>query len=191
MENQEIKEIRETKAELRRQIKEKKRQLTKDEMLENSQIIIEKLMSQPEYQTSSRLYAYVSYNQEVSTHTLIEMALQDGKTVLVPKVYGDVMKYHEIHSMQELKPGAYGILEPECEEPDYVHEGLLLLPGLAFDYNRHRMGYGGGFYDKYLSEYPNHTKIALAYDFQLLRTIPEEEHDIPADMIITEQHIIR
>lgn len=188
MENQHPKQ---TKQSLRNRIKEMKRSMPEKEIDEKSNKILEKLISIPEYEISERIYAYVSYNQEVSTAGFIKKAISDGKCVLVPKVYGDIMRYHIIKSFDELKPGAYGILEPDNDMTDDVYEGFMLLPGLAFDEKKHRMGYGGGFYDKYLSGHKKHFKAALAYDFQVFDSIPAEEYDVPADIIVTEERIIR
>lgn len=180
-----------TKKTLRNRIKGMKLSMSKEEIDDKSNKITERLISMSEYENAKRIYAYVSYNQEVSTAGFIRKAIADGKCVLVPRVYGDIMKYHVIKSLNELKPGAYGILEPDNDITDDVFEGFMLLPGLAFDEKKHRMGYGGGFYDKYLSEHKNHFKVALAYDFQVFDNIPAEEFDVPADVIVTEDRVIR
>lgn len=180
------------KKELRRIIKEMKNNLELEEIVYKSNEIIKKLIESEEYKKSNKIYVYVNYNQEVITADLIEKALADKKEVLVPKVYGEVMKFHKIKAMSELAPGAYGILEPVNDDIDEQPYGLMLLPGLAFDKKGNRMGYGGGFYDKYLEANKNFIKVALAYDFQLLDiTLPHEEHDIGFDVIITEQRSIR
>lgn len=178
-----------TKTRIRKQIRNQKKELSTEEITKRSHDITTRLVELSEYKAASRIYAYVSYNQEVSTFEFMEQVLKDGKTLLVPRVYGEIMRYHEISDFAELKPGAYGILEPDNNRIDAVGQGFMLLPGLAFDKMGHRIGYGGGFYDKYLKDHPGHYKTALAYEFQLLEEIPWEEHDIPVDCVITEKNI--
>lgn len=179
-----------TKKELRGRIREKRRSMTAGEIAVKSRVIMEKLFSMPQYQKASRIYAYVSHNQEVSTLEFMEQVLREGKVLLVPKVHGDIMKYYEITSLSQLSPGAYGIYEPDTRMPDTVSRGFMLLPGLAFDKEGYRLGYGGGFYDKYLSANQGHFKVGLAYDFQVVERLPRELHDIAADAIVTEGRII-
>ncbi len=174
------------KTEVRRLVKNKKKALSKEEIEQRSRHIISKIFGLDEYQNACRIYAYVSYNQEVSTFQFMRQVLAEGKTLLVPKVHKDVMRFHEISDLDELRPGAYGILEPDNEKLDTVSQGFMLLPGLAFDKEGHRLGYGGGFYDKYLNENPCHYKAALAYDFQVFEEIPFEAYDIPVDCLVTE-----
>lgn len=175
-----------TKTEIRTIVRNNKKALTKEEIERRSHKLFQKIVELPEYRQSTRVYSYVSYNQEVSTFEFMRRVLSDKKTLLVPKVYGDIMRYHEILDLNELKPGAYGILEPDTNRPDSVFEGFMLLPGLAFDKKGHRIGYGGGFYDKYLSEHPAYFKAAPAYDFQVFDEIPFEKYDILIDRVIAE-----
>lgn len=178
-----------SKTEVRRFVKNKKRELSTEEIAQRSRRIVRKIFRLDEYQNACRIYAYVSYNQEVSTFEFMRQVLADGKTLLVPKVYEDVMRFHEISDLDELRPGAYGIMEPDNEKFDTVGQGFMLLPGLAFDRKGHRLGYGGGFYDKYLNENPCHHKTALAYDFQVFEEIPFEAYDIPVDCLVTEGNL--
>ena len=107
--------------------------------------LAEKLFAHPAYQRAEALYGYLSYNQEVRTAAILERAQQDGKRVAVPKVYGDTMKFLWLDDLGAVAPGAYGIPEPVADGP--VAEdpaALVLMPGLAFDREGHRMGYGGG-----------------------------------------------
>lgn len=186
MENQAVKD----KTSLRKYIKDKKKSMSEDEIASYSSQITTRLIALKEYKEVQRIYAYASYNQEVRTRQLIEYAIADGKLVLVPKVYGDIMKFHYIDSYDELVCGAYGIPEPDNDRIDEVNKGFMLLPGLCFDKNHHRMGYGGGFYDKYLSENTQFFKVAAAYDFQVMDSIPYEEYDIPVDKIVTPARVL-
>ena len=181
-----------TKKEIRTYIKTMKSAMTKEEILQKSACIQQCLMEQEVYCQAKNIYIYVNYNQEVMTSDIIEASLQAGKNVYVPKVHGDVMKFHRITSVKDdLAQGQYGILEPITDCIDDSRDGLLIMPGLAFDRDFHRIGYGGGFYDKYLSLPNSHSKVALAYDFQILDTICSEKSDKEVDMIITEKEVIK
>lgn len=175
------------KGAVRKQVREQKKQLSREEIDLRSRRILDNLYLMDIYKDAQRIYVYVNYNQEVNTSFLIDKALNDGKTVLVPKVLGDEMVFYRITSRQELDSGAYGIPEPKegCIMDD-MYEGLMILPGLAFDKKHHRIGYGGGFYDRYLTEHPDFMKLALCYDFQVFDVIETEEFDVPVDVIITE-----
>ena len=115
----------------------------------------------------------------------VRQALLDGKAVAVPKVYGDEMKFILLSDLDAVAKGYAGIPEPIADGPEAADpEALVLMPGLVFDPQGHRIGYGGGFYDKFLSREPNHPTLALCYDFQMLPHLDTEEHDIPVDTVL-------
>jgi len=125
------------------------------------------------------------YNQEVRTVPILEQALADGKRVAVPKVYGDEMRFIYMTDLTKVAKSAFGIPEPVADGPVADDPtALVLMPGLAFDREGHRIGYGGGFYDKFLAQEPNHPTIALCYDFQMVENLPTEEFDIPVDCVL-------
>lgn len=169
----------------------KKRFLLKQEEKENfDTLIFNKLINSKEYIDSKHIFTYVSFNSEVDTHRVIQYALEDNKCVYVPKVISKEkgMKAVHIKSVNELKKGLYGILEPVSLEfaVDEQVIDLVVTPGIAFDISGGRVGYGGGFYDKFLKKLrPNAAKIALAYDFQVMDKVPTEIHDVFVDRIIT------
>jgi 5-formyltetrahydrofolate cyclo-ligase len=137
------------------------------------------------YKDASVIYGYLPYNQEVRTTAILAQALRDGKRVAVPKVYGDTMRFIYLDDLSKVETGYSGIPEPVEDGPVAENENaLVLMPGLAFDKNGNRMGYGGGFYDKFLAEEPNHPTVALCYGFQMVDTIPSEEYDIPVDYVL-------
>ena len=181
-----------TKKEIRKYIKNIKSSMNSPEIFEKSFLIQHLLMEQEEYKKEKNIYIYVNYNQEVITTDIIKKSLESGKNVYVPKIHGDVIKFHQILSFEDdLTPGSFGILEPTNNMSDDLRDGLLIMPGLAFDMEFHRIGYGGGFYDKYL-ELPNsHIKLALAYDFQMFDLIATDEFDMKVDVIITQDLVIR
>ena len=181
-----------TKKEIRKYIKNIKSLMDSQEVMEKSNRIQNLLMEQEEYKKAESIYIYVNYNQEVITTDIIKKSLSFGKNVYVPKIQKDVIKFHQIRSFEEdLALGSYGILEPTIELPDDLRDGLLIMPGLAFDMEFHRIGYGGGFYDKYLSLPNSHIKLALAYDFQILDAIATDEFDMKVDIIITQDLVIK
>ena len=116
---------------------------------------------------------------------LLEQVLRDGKRVAVPKCYGDEMRFIYMTDLSAVEKGYAGIPEPVTDEPVADDEtALVLMPGMAFDEAGHRIGYGGGFYDKFLAKEPNHPTLALCYDFQVLPHLETEEFDIPVDTVI-------
>ena len=119
------------------------------------------------------------------TVPILEKALADGKRVAVPKVYGDEMKFIYLPDLTRVETGFSGIPEPVADGPvGDDPTALVLMPGMAFTEDGQRIGYGGGFYDKFLSAEPTHPTVALCYDFQLVESLPTEEFDIPVDCVI-------
>ncbi len=173
------------KKELRRSIRERKRAMTEEEIVSRSQALGQLFCASEAYQNAKTIYGYLPYNQEVRTVPMLEQALKDGKQVAVPKVYGDEMKFLYITDLRQVEKGYAGIPEPIADEPVAGDKtALVLMPGLAFDPQGHRIGYGGGFYDKFLAAEPEHPTLALCYEFQMLPELKTEEHDIPVDYVI-------
>lgn len=174
------------KRELRQQILKQRSQLNEVEVSYKSDLIAKKVINQLEFITASTIYIYIDYRQEVSTQSIIETAWQLNKTVAVPKIIEGEMKFYKIDSFDELVPGTFGILEPTSNKCVIKNEGLMIMPGVAFDSSCHRIGYGKGFYDRYLNMYPQLDTIALAFDLQIIEEIEVEAHDICPQYIITE-----
>ena len=173
------------KKELRRSIRERKRAMTEEEIVSRSEKLGVLFAQSEAYKNAKTIYGYLSYNQEVRTVPMLEQALKDGKKVAVPKVYGDEMKFLYLDDLTKVSKGYAGIPEPIADGPVADDEtALVLMPGLAFDPQGHRIGYGGGFYDKFLAAEPNHPTLALCYEFQLLPELDTEEHDIPVDTVL-------
>ena len=172
---------------LRRAIGAKKSALSEAEILERSEILAQRLFETEQYRQAGALYAYLSFNQEVRTAPIIERAWADGKRVAVPKVVGKDMVFIWLTGFDQLAEGYYGIPEPVADGP-VADDGtaLILMPGLAFDPEGHRVGYGGGFYDRYLEKEPSHPLVALCFDFQMLDHLDVEAHDVPVDLVITD-----
>lgn len=160
-------------------------------------VMIRTLTALDDYKRAKRVAVYVSWNSEVNTHPLIEQALNDGKRVAVPYCVPKTrdMKMLEITRFpDDLKPGTMGILEPDpavCPEMAPEAIDLIIVPGVGFTERGERLGYGGGFYDRYLPKLKaTAAQIALAPEFQILDTLPVEAHDQRVPTIITERRII-
>ena len=170
---------------LRKQIREKKRAMTPEEITAASEKLTANFLATDLYRQAKTIYGYLPYNQEVRTVPILEQALADGKRVAVPKVYGDEMKFIYLPDLTQVAKGYSGIPEPIADDPvGDDPTALVLMPGLAFDKEGHRIGYGGGFYDKFLALEPNHPTVALCYAFQLLRELPVEDFDVPVDLVL-------
>ena len=173
------------KSALRREIREKKKAMSLSEIEERSARLGELFAQTDAYRQAKSLYGYMPYNQEVRTIPILERAIRDGKRVAVPKVYGDTMKFIYLDDLTQVANSDMGIPEPIADEPVADDKtALVLMPGLAFDEAGHRIGYGGGFYDKFLTAEPDHPTVALCYDFQMYAHLDTEEFDIPVDMVI-------
>ena len=173
------------KKEMRRMIREKKRAMTPAEIEEKSRKLGELFLASEQYREAKSVYGYLPYNQEVRTVPMLEQALRDGKRVAVPKCYGDEMRFIYMTDLSQVEKGYAGIPEPVADEPVADDEtALVLMPGMAFDPQGHRIGYGGGFYDKFLAAEPGHPTLALCYDFQVLPLLETEEFDIPVDRVL-------
>ena len=170
---------------LRKKIREQKRAMTPEMIESASEKLVQMFLETELYRQAKTVYGYLPYNQEVRTVPILEQALADGKKVAVPKVYGDEMKFIYLTDLTQVAQGYAGIPEPIAGGPvGDDPTALVLMPGMAFDKEGHRIGYGGGFYDKFLAEEPEHPTVALCYDFQMVRQLPTEEFDIPVDCVL-------
>ncbi len=147
------------------------------------------------YQTTELLLFYVSYRSEADTLQLLKKALEAGRKVAVPRVVGTDMVFYRITDFSQLIEGYKGILEPDKEQTEAITDlpecTLLFVPGCAFDERGGRMGYGGGFYDRFMEAYPDVLRVALAYEEQLVEDVPKEVHDKLVDVIVTEKRIVQ
>ena len=170
---------------LRAEIRAKKRAMTAQEIEEKSAALAKAFYETAEYKNAKTIYGYLPYNQEVRTTQMLAHALADGKQVAVPKVYGDEMKFILLSDLSQVAKGYAGIPEPIADGPVAADPtALVLMPGLAFDPEGNRLGYGGGFYDKFLAAEPDHPTLALCYDFQMLPHLDTESYDIPVDRVL-------
>ena len=161
------------KKELRAQIRAKKRAMTPAQIEVASGRLAELLFAHPAYRAAKSLYGYLSYNQEVRTAKILQQAQKDGKRVAVPKVFGDEMRFLWLDDLSAVTP----VADDET--------ALVLMPGLAFDPDGHRCGYGGGFYDKYLAAHRQHVTLALCDDFQMFAHLDVDDYDIPVQYVLS------
>ena len=173
------------KKELRRQIREQKRAMTEEQIVTASARLGEMFLDCPQYKAAKTIYGYLPYNQEVRTVPMLEQAMKDGKRVAVPKCYGEEMRFIYMDDLSKVEKGYAGIPEPVEDGPVADDEtALVLMPGLAFDPEGRRIGYGGGFYDRFLAKEPEYPTLALCYAFQMLPKLETEEFDIPVDTVL-------
>ena len=172
------------KKELRAQVRAQKRAMTEEQIVSKSQALAEQFFRTEAYRNAKSIYGYLPYNQEVRTVPMLEQALRDGKRVAVPKCYGDEMRFIWMEDLNRVEKGYAGIPEPIEDGPIADDPtALVLMPGMAFDPQGHRIGYGGGFYDKFLAG-GAHPTLALCYDFQVFESLETDEFDIPVDLVL-------
>ncbi|MBZ4688351.1 MAG: 5-formyltetrahydrofolate cyclo-ligase [Clostridia bacterium] len=183
------------KNKLREKIKKQRMEMSKEGIVKKSENIKKTLLTLSQFQDANLIMSYIHFRNEVETGKIMTTALQMGKRVVVPVCEVKTKKLipAEIKSYPEdLQCGAYGIMEP-CEikpvRPEEID--LVLVPGVAFDVNGNRLGYGAGYYDRFLARLRSDaTTIALAFEMQILDNVFPEEHDVPMDYIITEERLI-
>ena len=173
------------KKEMRAIIRSQKRAMTEEQIVSASRNLGVLFRQSELYQNAKSIYGYLPYNQEVRTVEMLQQAIADGKRVAVPKCYGSEMRFIWMDDLSQVAPGYANIPEPVADGPIADDEAaLVLMPGLAFDPQGHRIGYGGGFYDRFLADEPDHPTLALCYDFQMVESLPTEEYDIPVDCVL-------
>lgn len=184
--------LKTAKQEVRKQMKAQRRRLSSSYRAEADKRILANLEAEEVYQKCRTLFSYVSFGEEPETRTLILHALRAGKKVSVPHCQNDGrMEAFEITGLQDLKEGFHGILEPgsHCvrREPDYFD--LCVIPCVACMREGVRLGYGGGYYDRYLPK-TRGFRVLLCHEKQVCQDLPTERHDCLMDMIITENQVI-
>ena len=183
------------KQELRQTITSLRRKQSDKEGL--SARIVARLAALPAFQTAARLCIYVDVRDEVRTRAAIADLLRRGREVCVPFCDGPRLRLIMLRDLSELNAGRYGILEPaEGLQHDPTRQtpadqvSLFIVPGVAFDEYRNRLGHGHGFYDRLLGEAPNSFKVGLAFECQVVANLPVEQHDVPLDVVVTPERTI-
>lgn len=184
---------------LRKRILTERKNINVVEKEEMDNKILDKFYKSEYYRKSKKIFIYISYDSEINTKGIINKALKDNKKIYVPRTEFKtrLMDAVEITSLDNLVESEYGILEPSIKQP-HINPNeidLIVVPGVAFDKQGGRMGYGAGFYDRYFKKINEDnmkkiTKLALAYDFQIIEKVPMDEQDIPVNCVITENEVM-
>jgi 5-formyltetrahydrofolate cyclo-ligase len=182
------------KSSIRRLMLARRRSLSQEEFHSASLSIQHIFLETEEYLHARGIVVYASIHKEVDTEEIVRTALESGKKVAFPAVVHHGLVFREVTEISLMKRGAFGIMEPcqtgrsfELDEAD-----IFVLPGIAFDLNGHRIGYGKGYYDKTLHRLEGQGRlVGLCYDFQLVDRIAGEPHDVKMDVIISEKRIVR
>ncbi len=176
---------------LRQRFSVARKKLDSDGVRKNGEKILEKLFLLKEFQSAKSIATFVDFENEPPTKPVIEKALEMGKTVLVPRTNSNekTLSFHAIQKLSELKPNKRGILEPSIEKTELKpHEiDLVLVPGLVFDENGHRLGSGQGYFDRVLPKMKKAFRIGLAFEEFVIAKLPAEAHDAKMDALITEK----
>ncbi len=177
--------ITEEKKQLRKTIKEIKKNFSELEKKKQSKIIFNKIEQLAAFKKAAVVLLYWSMDDEVFTHDFIDKWWKQ-KTILLPSVAGDVLNLKKYSGFRSMKKGEmFGILEPTSDDfTDTDKIDLIIVPGVAFDKNNNRMGRGRGYYDKLLSQ-TKAVKVGVCFDFQLFDVVPVEKHDLPMNMVIS------
>ena len=159
-----------------------------------SKMIMDSLIQHESFVSAKDLLIYVGYQSEVDTRNIIRFAMQNGKRVFCPKVLRPgYMEFYPIKALSDLIPGFKGIPEPfithKCYLPKEEDQLLMVMPLVGFDESKNRIGYGAGFYDRYLERFPFIPTISLGYECQKWDHLPAEATDIKPNFLITEKQI--
>ena len=175
------------KSELRKQVLQEMKVLPREQKQFIDQTLTERLLHHPFYQEAKVIASYLSFPHEFQTQELIEQALRDGKKVLIPKTYPKGRMDFVIYDPQKLVKTSFGLLEPQGDlgVVDASQIDLVHVPGLAFTMEGYRIGYGGGYYDRYLEQFSGHT-LSTVYHYQVQDFIPEN-HDIPVQEVLIDE----
>ena len=175
------------KSELRKQVLQEMKALPREQKQFIDQALTERLLQHPFYQEAKVIATYISFPHEFQTQELIEQALKDGKKVLIPKTYSKGRMDSVVYDPQQLVKTSFGLLEPQgdLEVVDASQIDLIHVPGLAFTTEGYRIGYGGGYYDRYLEHFSGHT-LSTVYPCQIQDFSPEN-HDIPVQEVLIDE----
>jgi len=186
----------EKKEDIRRRILKFRREQPEEERKRRTDRIAETVMACRWFLNARDIYCYIDFDGEVGTRKIIEEAWRLRKNVWVPRISGMEMDFYNIMSFDGLEKNTFGILEPHKECPHKTEclpeemKGLVIVPGVAFDEKRNRIGYGKGYYDRYLAAHPKLHTVAVAFELQIVERIEAEEQDVRLDMLVTERRVL-
>lgn len=184
------------KQEIRAEYKKKRRAIPPEVKAERDRKIFDFVLQMPAYQKAQALFCYVSLPDEVDTIPLLLDALSKGKQVCVPVSLPETctVDFYEIHSLDDLRPGTYGVLEPDplrCKKiTSFSRNSICIVPGLVFDEEGFRLGYGKGYYDRFLQKYCG-TRVGVCYREMRVKLLPHGYYDRPVHWLVSEDEIKR
>ena len=172
------------KSELRKQVLQEMKAIPQKQKIAVDQALTERFLHHPFYQEAKVIATYLSFPHEFQTQGLIDQAQKDGKKVLIPKTYPKGRMEFVVYNPQQLKKTSFGLLEPQgdLEVVDTSRIDLIHVPGLAFTTDGYRIGYGGGYYDRYLENFAGHS-MSTIYPCQI-QNFNSEDHDIPVQEVL-------
>ncbi len=180
-----------TKKFIRNDLKRILDDISKNDKIKGNQLIINKLFSLDEFKRAKRVMFYVSKNNEVDTHKAIKIAIKIGKEVITPKIINKMIFPYRLYSFDDLLLGPFSILEPSNKRKTKKSTiDLFVIPGIAFDVSGNRIGYGYGYWDRFLNCINKKIIIGLAFESQIVSNIIKEPHDVNVSKIITDKKVI-
>lgn len=188
-------DLRPIKQNMREQVKQRRLSIPDEKKAKADQRIAQRLKRLREYQACSLVLTYVSKPIEVDTHGFIRFALEDGKCLAAPCCMRDSrMQFYSFTDMAQLEKRTFGVLEPDIQRcglvlPEHMDGSICIVPALMYDLSGFRLGYGGGYYDRFLATYGG-LKVGIIYEKDLRRRLWHGRYDVPVDLIVTEKRII-
>ena len=188
-------DVRPHKTALRERYKKMRREMDEHSKMKADRLIAERLFKTWQYRENDILFTYVSLPIEVDTKKIIEVALKDGKKVAVPRCIKNTreMDFYFINSFDDLEKRTFGVLEPvpeKCEKVTDISQGICIVPALSFDLNGYRLGYGGGYYDRFLAKFNGDT-VGICYSSCIRREMIRSRFDRPVQLVVTDKYIRR
>lgn len=177
------------KQEIRKKYKSLRNEMSSQEVKEKSNQICQNFISSNLFQQAERIMAYAPLGNEVDIRPVMEEGWRQEKRIAFPKVFGDTMRYFEVSSFSQLKEGTFHVMEPVETNPVDWKNALVLVPGVAFDRQGNRMGYGKGYYDRFFEGKTDCVKVGVAYELQVADQLPTEENDLPVEYLVTEKGV--
>lgn len=192
--NSNVTDIREYKKELRDRCRQLRTDMSPEKKAEKDRLILERILSSDAYKNASVILTYVSTAIEVDTLALIEQAMKDKKRVAVPRCIDGTrnMDFYFISSLSDLEKGTFGVMEPvpaKCVKAYAFETALCIVPGLSFDMKGYRLGYGKGYYDRFLSAHPRLVKMGVCYCSCTCNELVHGRFDICSDILVTEKYL--